>query len=785
MASSDGMINFNRVSVAPLEQGGGSIPAVTGTSTVDIEMVEKLDLTQEQKNEMIMLGLNPDNPADKAQYLNMTAEEKQNMMNASFAQLDNKVVIPNNETSSTAVTQTDVIPAEPENNSGHIHNFSIDTNSPEFANLSVRERIAFVITNGTKAQYSEEEWNAMTDKQKRDAQAKFVTEELNEHIPGFSDMSETEQLQKFSEFLDMINIAEANNMNLKDLFSLKKNNPERFSDISDTYFSSHPKVDLSKSKENRRNTQLSRFDTQFAEYLRTNNLELNDTNQHALIFDFLQDKKSRGERFNATENDIYTNLSKIKAYNNGSLDNIKSGNNNILSLFEDQSVLVLGDNNEISWGNAENRKLITAKIRDRFAQCKTDEERNALFESFDVQAQMYIMSAFSHTEDASGQNLGVKSLLRRILGGTQYAASVDRTSTLEDQNWYACDGLKGINQHNNGQFSPEALDLIKTNAQEFQSEATDNMAVTSYEIGNESMAKAVTAGIGERDDACERFESINPRIAENENISDEMREFYAQNTIEVLKSPEDRQAQADSLGKYNLDSFNKGVQTGYENVARNESSSGNNSSSVSNNVSEQNYPAKICQNPVNNSNSQAQEVQHSLRDLDLSNSDDVKRFLDIVEEKGIAVSNYLAGCSAKDREDFISAYCSNANPKQIFKFLQANPSLYQSILQVAGEKLSPFKDEIFIMLLPNNDINTLASSLDINLGKFAKEHGEYAPEIALKTKNKELARDLVTNPVEYNFNLGDARAMQLRQLASMGNYPERINQDRHFQWARA
>ena len=149
---------------------------------------------------------------------------------------------------------------------------------------------------------------------------------------------------------------------------------------------------------------------------------------------------------------------------------------------------------------------------------------------------------------------------------------------------------------------------------EFEAEPAALANVTSYEL-DENLAKAITETIGEREDANKVFEISNPLIAESDKISDEMKQFYAQNTIEALKSPEDRQSQANSLGKYNLDSFNKGVQKGYENIANGSSSNSRTSQAVNN-----------ATNPItNNSNSQlsAPQVQQAYATF-INNSQDGK-----------------------------------------------------------------------------------------------------------------------------------------------------------------
>lgn len=183
--------------------------------------------------------------------------------------------------------------------------------------------------------------------------------------------------------------------------------------------------------------------------------------------------------------------------------------------------------------------------------------------------------------------------------------------------------------------------------------------------------------------------------------------------------------------------------------------------------------AKYCNDDV--------KVRANIHKLDLNKSEDVQKFLEIVDKHSLAISNFLAGCDNITRSNFIEAYCRFANSSQIMQFIKENPSYYKSIISKSGSMLD--KSAVFKILLSARvgNILSIAKDLGINLASFAKEYKEFAPEIAISAKDKNLARDLLTNPIQYNFNLGAPEALKLRELASIDNYPAKNKKNKSIQ----
>lgn len=59
----------------------------------------------------------------------------------------------------------------------------------------------------------------------------------------------------------------------------------------------------------------------------------------------------------------------------------------------------------------------------------------------------------------------------------------------------------------------------------------------------------------------------NQLINNSETISDEMKRFYAQNTVESLLTDEQRNAQIENLRTYDNEYFNTGIKDGLNNIA--------------------------------------------------------------------------------------------------------------------------------------------------------------------------------------------------------------------------
>ena len=251
---------------------------------------------------------------------------------------------------------------------------------------------------------------------------------------------------------------------------------------------------------------------------------------------------------------------------------------------------------------------------------------------------------------------------------------------------------------------------------------------------------------------------------------DEVQEYAASNIYKLDESVRDWASEyTKSLGKENL---NDAIRT--EPPAPDNSSDA--ASSVEQNYSSNEIPSQDSVSPVNFDNTpvetpqseeQTVQMQEELKKIDLNSAEAAQKFVEIVDKYNVQFSNYLAGLSQGQRTKMIELYCKNASPAKIFTFLKDNLSFYQTILNSAGTKLNMYKDDIF-KLLKGKESNTvaLATELGIDIMEYAKTNKEEAPDLAIVTKNTELARNILLNPGFYNYQPGSSVHQKLLELAS-------------------
>lgn len=251
---------------------------------------------------------------------------------------------------------------------------------------------------------------------------------------------------------------------------------------------------------------------------------------------------------------------------------------------------------------------------------------------------------------------------------------------------------------------------------------------------------------------------------------DEVQEYAASNIYKLDESVRDWASDyTKSLGKENL---NDAIRT--EPPAPDNSSDA--ASSVEQNYSSNEIPSQDSVSPVNfddtpvetpQSEEQTVQMQEELKKIDLNSAEAAQKFVEIVDKYNVQFSNYLAGLSQGQRTKMIELYCKNASPAKIFTFLKDNLSFYQTILNSAGTKLNMYKDDIF-KLLKGKESNTvaLATELGIDIMEYAKTNKEEAPDLAIVTKNTELARNILLNPGFYNYQPGSSVHQKLLELAS-------------------
>lgn len=595
------------------------------SSPVNIELVQKTKLTPEQKQEMMLLGLAPENDADVQKYLTMTPEMKAAQIKQ-FESVNQPAIQGENHTP-TVVTSGDVVEqdtpqaSQPSSFLDKVHeelqNLNIDTSSDEWRNKSNQEKMQTVMLAGAKSKYSEEEWNNLTQEQKVDAQQDFLNQKIKEFIPDWDSFSDEKKLSIISEQINLSIVAKAKGMEFRDLIALKKDNPAEFSKITSEYYEENGKFDLLENakimaqqeffvskkagdeeykaylKENAktddRKTKLEYYDKKIkngeslnvAEQLNFD--ELDFTRQYRIYCE--KNGIPREERFKAKNVQTYLRnkdnktqyeqnrldaLDEIAKLYGGDLANLTAGENNLKSLNID---FVLDAKGRIDTHNPKNIEMFM----------KYAEEHGGLknvIDSLDDYSIYCVSKLFTNSEDNFNKLIAHGTLAKcSEYARLSFFNATNAESSLSAQTWFATDGTCTVYKmlKQNGRSMDGFDEKVAENARTFQKEPAAKLNVTALEIGDEKLVDASTKGTADREDALDVFDLVNSWVNDSDNISDEMKELYAQKSVEYL-SPENRDVQAERLRSYGSESFNKGVDTGYENVRTGNTSSNENSS---------------------------------------------------------------------------------------------------------------------------------------------------------------------------------------------------------------
>ncbi|MBE6336054.1 MAG: hypothetical protein E7066_05200 [Lentimicrobiaceae bacterium] len=143
-----------------------SAKVVSDTTSSDVPIIRKKEpLTQEQRTQMELMGLDPQNEI------------------ASVANHEHQHV-------------------------EHEHNFVIDFESDEWKNADAEGKMLYFMTQGAKQNFTEEAWNKLSEREKNIARDKFLNEEFSVHNSEWESADETKKLTIISEFLNDNMLAE-------------------------------------------------------------------------------------------------------------------------------------------------------------------------------------------------------------------------------------------------------------------------------------------------------------------------------------------------------------------------------------------------------------------------------------------------------------------------------------------------------------------------------------------------------------------------------------------------
>lgn len=315
----------------------------------------------------------------------------------------------------------------------------------------------------------------------------------------------------------------------------------------------------------------------------------------------------------------------------------------------------------------------------------------------------------------------------------------------------------------------------------YNAEQSENLTTAYVEGGHEGQIRAVTYGVGQREDAPDIFRGVNKRVAESEVVSNEARQAYAQYSVEYSQ-PDFRQAQMDDLKTYNNEYFNKGAETGYQNAIQNERANNTQNSHetvpTQNTVETKTYSTDvISSSSVTVSPAEQKQVRQATRQIEheidqntmLAAQDkeqlkrearkvggDPQKLVAFISTHGQKFSKILGKMPSVTRRNIIKTFCKSADRAQILNFLKQNPSFADDIIGAGGYKI---KGDVSAFLILNKQHTAPLSQNLIALGLTPKqvlpsvEKGSdmYMNLLALSQKDPKTEEQTRNEPPVYNY----------------------------------
>lgn len=244
-----------------------SVKVNSDTSSSNVPILRKVQLTEVQKHQMSMLGLDPTNEMDINSYLMMSPEDVKKKLD----ELLTKPIPQQNEIERVADHEHQHVE--------HEHNFVIDFESDEWKNADAKGKMLYFMTQGAKQKFTDEEWNKLSEPEKNIERDKFLNEEFSVHNSEWESADETKKLKIISEFLNDYMLAEDLKMTLPQLFAFKTKSPDEYAKKQEIFFNNNKKIDLVAEKEKakyefvqqRENAEKNYNDT-LSEFLKNHNI---------------------------------------------------------------------------------------------------------------------------------------------------------------------------------------------------------------------------------------------------------------------------------------------------------------------------------------------------------------------------------------------------------------------------------------------------------------------------------------------------------------------------------
>ena len=643
-----------------------SVKVNSDTSSSNVPILRKVQLTEVQKHQMSMLGLDPTNEMDINSYLMMPPEDVKKKLD----ELLTKPIPQQNEIERVANHE----------HVKHEHNFVIDTESDEWKNANAQGKLLYFMTQGAKQRFTEEAWNKLSERQKNIERDKFLNEEFSVHNSEWESADETEKLKILSEFLNDNMLAKELKKTPSEFFAFKTNSPDEYAKYKELFFKNNKKIDLVAEKEKakyefvqqRENAEKNYNDT-LSEFLKNHNItkeeflenkelilkfnaqytvenkskfdkyQAKNEQYKQLLTTFLSEKGQKKEDYSKNlqlQLDYYEYYKKeygedaiplsqkqnieaiqlLKEYNGNDLIGIGGGDKSF------QNIIIAEDDFEINEYGALTNKDVNKDVK------KLDAVFRRYLKLSENASTEEVMTALANSDlDAHTINMALKTMLSPDNPNRITMKEAHESHTLHMA--YLLSASQDIKDENDQTYVAEVLlpeqyqkvqkrggnlsGIYKLTGEMAKNYTKENAALlteTSAELNDKDMVNATNQGIAQREDALEVLNIANQLINNSETISDEMKQFYAQNTVESLLTDEQRNAQIENLRTYDNEYFNTGIKDGLNNIANQTSSSSEGSTSQSGLYGDNSYNSPL-QTPQIPLSEPAQVVKNNIDDM--------------------------------------------------------------------------------------------------------------------------------------------------------------------------
>lgn len=730
-----------------------SAKAVSDTSS-NVPIVRKVQLTEVQEHQMLMLGLDPTNERDINSYLMMPPDAVKNKLD----ELLTKPIPQQNE-------------IEREANHEHVkheHNFVIDTESDEWKNANAQGKLWYLMTQGAKQNFTEEAWNKLSERQKNIERDKFLNEEFSVHNSEWESADETKKLKIISEFLNDYMLAEDLKMTLPQLFAFKTDSPDKYAEEQDRFFADNEKIDLVAKKENVKTEHIeniqaakNNYEAKLKEFLNNHNINMEEflkneklilafNNQYInkensteydkrqakneqynqLINTFLSEKglqkkdyrknlqlqldyyeyykKEYGENaIPPSQKQNIAAINKLKEVNGNNLEGIGAGDKSFHEIIKTEDGFVYKEYGHLKIEDEHFYKKADAVFR-RYLNLSddatADEVMKALANS-DLDAYSISLALKTMTSIKNPNRISMQEAHETGQIHTAYLLGIGSDIKDEKDQAYVAEVILPEQYQKVQKRGGDLSGIYKLAGEMAKNYTKENAALlteTSAELNDKDMVNATNQGITQREDALEVLNIANQLINNSETISDEMKQFYAQNTIESLLTDEQRNAQIENLRTYDNEYFNTGIKDGLNNIANQTSSSSEGSTSQSGLYDDYSYnnPLQTPQIPLSEP---AQVVKNNIDDMISGN---------LSQEALIEVFNKLP---YEEQSKLLKAYVAEKGDKVNVKLCDAFPELVPVLvengkgLDVVARCSMP-TGNMAIKMLPDKELKILAIS---------------------------------------------------------------------------